>query len=72
MEPVSILHVQCIPLLNSPNLGTAVGDPEELKSLDEFFCTNRDRPLYIGAVKSNIGHNEPTSGLCSVVKVTLH
>lgn len=49
--------------------GTVVGDPEELNTIDTVFTTNRKRPLLIGAVKSNIGHSEPASGLCSVVKV---
>ncbi|GJQ79765.1 hypothetical protein Trydic_g23238 [Trypoxylus dichotomus] len=51
--------------------GTIVGDPEELKSLDEVFCKRRDRPLHIGAIKSNIGHNEPASGLCSIIKLII-
>lgn len=51
--------------------GTKVGDPEELKTLYDVFCTNRDRPLLIGSVKSNIGHNEPASGLCSIIKVLI-
>lgn len=51
--------------------GTVVGDPEELKTLYEVFCTGRNRPLLIGSVKSNIGHNEPASGLCSIIKVLI-
>ncbi|GJQ79756.1 hypothetical protein Trydic_g23233 [Trypoxylus dichotomus] len=51
--------------------GTVVGDPEELNTLSEIFCKRRDRPLHIGAIKSNIGHNEPVSGLCSIVKVLI-
>nr|XP_022920511.1 fatty acid synthase-like [Onthophagus taurus] len=51
--------------------GTKVGDPEELTTLDEIFCKNRNRPLHIGAVKSSIGHNEPVSGICSIVKVLI-
>lgn len=51
--------------------GTKVGDPEELNTLDQVFCTGRNRPLLIGTVKSNIGHNEPVSGLCSIVKVII-
>lgn len=50
--------------------GTKVGDPEELQTLDKVFCTGRERPLFIGSVKSNIGHNEPVSGICSIIKVS--
>ena len=46
-----------------------VGDPEELAALEQVFCKGRRTPLLIGSVKSNMGHSEPASGLCSVVKV---
>lgn len=49
-----------------------MGDPEELDALDEIFCTGRSEPLLIGAVKSNLGHSEPASGLCSVAKVGIN
>lgn len=51
--------------------GTRAGDPEECKSLDQTFCTNRKDPLLIGSVKSNMGHSEASSGICSVTKVLL-
>jgi len=46
-----------------------IGDPEELAALDKVFCKGRQTPLLIGSVKSNMGHSEPASGMCSVVKV---
>jgi len=46
-----------------------VGDPEELVAMDQVFCKGRQTPLLIGSVRSNMGHSEPASGLCSVVKV---
>jgi fatty acid synthase len=48
-----------------------VGDPEELAALDQVFCKGRQTPLLIGAVKSNMGHSEAASGLCSVTKVII-
>ena len=48
-----------------------VGDPEELAALDQVFCKGRQTPLLIGSVKSNMGHSEPASGLCSVTKVLI-
>lgn len=53
------------------NKGTRVGDPEECRTLDRVFCTNRKEPLLIGSVKSNMGHSEASSGICSVTKVLL-
>lgn len=51
--------------------GTKVGDPQEVNSIADFFCKNRKEPLLIGSVKSNMGHAEPASGLCSVAKIVI-
>jgi 3-oxoacyl-(acyl-carrier-protein) synthase len=48
-----------------------VGDPEELAAVDRVFCKGRQMPLLIGSVKSNMGHSEAGSGLCSVTKVII-
>ncbi|KAK9875963.1 hypothetical protein WA026_011065 [Henosepilachna vigintioctopunctata] len=48
--------------------GTKVGDPEEGVTIDEIYCKNRDTPLLIGSVKSNIGHCESASGVVSIAK----
>ena len=43
--------------------GTQAGDPVEIQSVGEVFCQNREKnnPLYIGAVKANVGHGEAVS-----------
>ena len=51
-------------------VGTPVGDPEELHTLDMVYCTNRKEPLHIGSTKSNMGHAEAVSGVCSIAKVS--
>ncbi|KAK6958415.1 hypothetical protein Daesc_001215 [Daldinia eschscholtzii] len=53
--------------------GTPVGDPIEASAIGEAFRASRspDDPLYIGSVKSNIGHTEGASGLASVIKTVL-
>uniref|UniRef100_T1H7Z0 Carrier domain-containing protein n=1 Tax=Rhodnius prolixus TaxID=13249 RepID=T1H7Z0_RHOPR len=51
--------------------GTKVGDPEELNAIVNVICKGRKTPLKIGSVKSNIGHSEPVSGLCSITKVII-
>ncbi|KAG7203848.1 hypothetical protein KM043_017902 [Ampulex compressa] len=57
--------------LEAHGTGTSVGDPEELAAIDKVFCKDRDTPLKIGSVKSNVGHSEPVSGLISIIKVIL-
>ncbi|XP_039303879.1 fatty acid synthase [Solenopsis invicta] len=51
--------------------GTKVGDRVEVTSIDKLFCKDRKTPLLIGSVKSNMGHSEPASGLCSIAKVLI-
>ncbi|WP_157787699.1 SDR family oxidoreductase, partial [Chlorogloeopsis fritschii] len=53
--------------------GTSLGDPIEIQGLTEAFRTYTNKSAYcaIGAVKSNIGHLEPASGLAGLVKVLL-
>jgi fatty acid synthase len=48
-----------------------VGDLEELKAISSAFCKDRDTPLLIGSVKSNLGHTEGAAGLCGVAKVII-
>lgn len=50
--------------------GTKVGDPIEATALHDCFGEGRTakKPLYIGSVKSNIGHLEGASGVVSVIK----
>ncbi|KAL4909664.1 hypothetical protein BDW74DRAFT_42311 [Aspergillus multicolor] len=53
--------------------GTAVGDPIESKAIGSIFRsyrTNED-PLYIGSVKSTIGHLEGAAGVAGVIKAIL-
>ncbi|KAK4878117.1 hypothetical protein RN001_010623 [Aquatica leii] len=60
-----------IDFLEAHATGTKVGDPEEVTAMDQIYCRNRNEPLHVGSVKSNHGHTEPVSGLCSVTKVLL-
>jgi acyl transferase domain-containing protein len=53
--------------------GTKVGDPIEVSALHEVFGAGRTpkTPLYIGSVKSNVGHLEGASGIISVIKAAM-
>ncbi|RLK61350.1 type I polyketide synthase [Actinokineospora cianjurensis] len=50
--------------------GTALGDPIEAAALGAVFG-ERDRPLVLGAVKSNLGHLESAAGIAGVIKAVL-
>jgi acyl transferase domain-containing protein len=51
--------------------GTATGDPIEAAALARAFKCRRDTPLYIGTIKSTIGHLEGGSGVASLIKSIL-
>nr|AEZ64503.1 Herd [Streptomyces chromofuscus] len=51
--------------------GTALGDPIEAQALLATYGQDRERPLWLGSVKSNIGHTQAASGLAGVVKTVL-
>lgn len=60
-----------VKFFESHGTGTNVGDPQEAKAIAEAYCSSeRQDPLLIGAVKSNCGHSEGSSGLNSLAKVS--
>ncbi len=48
--------------------GTAVGDPIEAIALAEALCGERETPLPIGSVKTNLGHLETAAGVVGLIK----
>ncbi|OLM31353.1 Malonyl CoA-acyl carrier protein transacylase [Pseudonocardia sp. Ae717_Ps2] len=65
LSPSSVDHVE------THGTATPLGDPIEIAALAEVFGPDRAAPVLLGALKGNIGHLEPASGLASLVKVLL-
>ncbi|PSN60577.1 reducing type I polyketide synthase 10 [Corynespora cassiicola Philippines] len=65
LSPEDITYIEC------HGTGTKVGDAIEVEGLSRVFHRPADRPLFIGSVKSNIGHSEAASGIAGVIKSTL-
>ncbi|MCK9903130.1 polyketide synthase docking domain-containing protein [Frankia sp. Cpl3] len=53
--------------------GTPVGDPIELAALHATYGRGRrpDRPLYLGSLKSNLGHTQAAGGAGAIIKAAL-
>ena len=67
LNPCTTSFVEC------HGTGTQAGDPVELLALSKVFSPGRDRadPLFVGSVKTNIGHGEAVSGISAVIKVVM-
>ncbi len=67
LEPRDISYVE------AHGSGTSVGDPIEGRALRAEYCAlgQRDEPLIVGSVKTNIGHLESAAGVAGVMKVAL-
>ncbi|WP_449657966.1 type I polyketide synthase [Amycolatopsis eburnea] len=51
--------------------GTALGDPIEAQALLATYGQDRSEPLWLGSVKSNIGHTQAASGVAGVIKMVM-
>ncbi|MCP9972485.1 phosphopantetheine-binding protein [Actinomadura madurae] len=51
--------------------GTVLGDPIEAQALLATYGQDRDRPLWLGSLKSNLGHTQAASGVAGVMKMVL-
>ncbi|MET9002761.1 type I polyketide synthase [Amycolatopsis sp. NPDC004169] len=62
-----------VDVVEAHGTGTALGDPIEAQALLATYGQDRpaDRPLWLGSVKSNIGHTQSASGVAGVIKMVL-
>ncbi|MEU8700906.1 type I polyketide synthase [Streptomyces sp. NPDC048680] len=49
--------------------GTRLGDPIEAQALLATYGQDRTEPLWLGSVKSNVGHSQAASGAAGVIKM---
>ncbi|MEU1329141.1 type I polyketide synthase [Streptomyces sp. NPDC005865] len=67
------LTAEDVDVVEAHGTGTTLGDPIEAGALIAAYGQERpeDRPLWVGAVKSNIGHTQIAAGVAGVIKMVM-
>lgn len=64
------LDASAVNYIETHGTATALGDPIEIRAIENFAQNNDIDRLQIGT-KANLGHMEAASGICSLIKVLL-
>ncbi|MFJ1656558.1 type I polyketide synthase, partial [Streptomyces sp. NPDC088337] len=51
--------------------GTPLGDPIEAQSILATYGQDREQPLLLGSIKSNMGHTQAASGVAGIMKMVM-
>ncbi|EOD64131.1 beta-ketoacyl synthase [Amycolatopsis vancoresmycina DSM 44592] len=65
------LSTSDVHVVEAHGTGTALGDPIEAQALLDTYGQNRPAPLWLGSLKSNIGHTQSASGVAGVIKMVM-
>ncbi|GLY22710.1 type I polyketide synthase [Micromonospora sp. NBRC 101691] len=62
-----------VDMVEAHGTGTTLGDPIEAQALIATYGQDRpaDQPLWLGSVKSNIGHTQSAAGVAGMVKMVM-
>lgn len=64
---VSGIEPRAVGYIEAHGTGTSLGDPIEVGALQDVFG-DRDEPLLVGSVKTNIGHAETAAGIAGLIR----
>ncbi|ADG93862.1 amino acid adenylation domain protein [Arcobacter nitrofigilis DSM 7299] len=68
---ISNINSHEVSYVETHGTGTLFGDPIEVNSIINVYGKNRnkDNPLFLGSIKSSIGHLEAAAGVAGILKV---
>lgn len=65
------IHPKQIGYVETHGTGTSLGDPIEVQALAGVLGEGRTDPVFIGSVKTNVGHLESAAGIAGMIKTIL-
>ena len=60
-----------VDVVEAHGTGTTLGDPIEAQAVLATYGQDRETPLWLGSLKSNLGHTQSAAGVAGVIKMVL-